>query len=110
MNPEEVIAVLDGNNQAATAPKTGARDVVVENVLNLFNRHGEPVIYVQYGYTHKGLTHHWGMNYKKGDTKLNRIFPNGKITTDDIGKTLKVEIAYCDSNNGCYPSVVDLDD
>ena len=106
---DEIIAELAVCNAAAT-PKPGARDVVIEAVVPQYNNVGDKTVYVGFGYTHKGSTYHWGLTYKLGDKKLNRLFPNGKIVASDIGKTVKVEIQYCDSKNGEYPSVVDLDD
>ena len=106
---EEIIVELDQAVTAA-APGVGARDVVIEAVNPQFNNVGTPTVYVQFGYTHKGSTFHWGLTYKLGDKKLNRLFPNGKIMASDIGKTVKVEIGYCDSKNGEYPSIIGLDD
>lgn len=91
-------------------PKPGARDVVIEAVVPQFNNVGDKVVYIGFGYTHKGNTFHWGLTYKLGDKKLNRLFPSGKVLASDVGKTVKVEIQYCDSKNGEYPSIVDLDD
>lgn len=91
-------------------PKPGARDVVIEAVVPQFNNVGDKVVYIGFGYTHKGNTFHWGLTYKLGDKKLNRLFPSGKVLASDVGKTVKVEIQYCDSKNGEYPSIIDLDD
>jgi hypothetical protein len=105
----EIIVELKQTAEA-NAPKPGARDIVIENVVPQYNNVGDQIVYVQFGYTHKGSTFHWGLTYKLGDKKLNRLFPKGSIDTTDIGKTVKVEIQYCDSKNGEYPSIVDLDD
>lgn len=105
----EIIVELKQTAEA-NAPKPGARDVVIENVVPQYNNVGDQIVYVQFGYTHKGSTFHWGLTYKLGDKKLNRLFPKGSIDTNDIGKTVKVEIQYCDSKNGEYPSIIDLDD
>lgn len=106
---EPVIVELKQTMQAV-APGRGARDVVIEAVTPQFNNVGTPIVYVQFGYTHKGVTFHWGLTYKLGDAKLNRLFPSGKILASDVGKTVKVEIDYCDSKNGEYPSIIGLDD
>lgn len=106
---EEIIAVLANANQAA-APLPGARDVVIEKIHTQYNNVGEKVVYIGYAYTHKGNTYRWGLTYKPNDYKLNKLFPDGKILSSDIGKTVKVEIEYCNSKNGEYPSIVDLDD
>ena len=104
-----VIAELGKPNEVQ-APKPGARDVVIEAIIPQYNNVGNKTVYVQYSYTHKGSTYRWGLTYKLGDKKLNRLFPNGKIISTDVGRTIKVEIAYCDSKNGEYPSIVDLDE
>lgn len=104
-----VIAELAYANEAC-APKPGARDVLIENVIPQYNNVGDKTVYVQYAYVHKGNTYHWGLTYKLGDKKLNRLFPNGRILSSDIGRIVKVEIQYCDSKNGEYPSIIDLDD
>ena len=106
---EKIIVELNQTAEAS-APGPGARDVVIEAAVPQFNNVGTPMVYVQFGYFHKGTAFHWGLTYKLGDKKLNRLFPSGKILESDIGKTVKVEIAYCDSKNGLYPSIVDLDD
>ncbi len=108
MTPEIIVELKQ--TAEANAPKPGARDVVIENVVPQYNNVGDQIVYVQFGYTHKGSTFHWGLTYKLGDKKLNRLFPKGSIDTNDIGKTVKVEIQYCDSKNGEYPSIIDLDD
>ena len=107
---ETTILVELGQPTEVHAPKPGARDVVIEAVVPQFNNIGDKTVYVQYAYTHKGNTFRWGLTYKLGDKKLNRLFPNGKILATDVGRTIKVEIQYCDSKNGEYPSVIDLDD
>ena len=106
---DEIIVEL---KQAAEAnmPNPGARDVVIEEVIPQYNNVGDRVVYVQFAYTRKGQTFHWGLTYKPSDTKLNKLFPSGVISANDIGKTIKVEIQYCNSKNGEYPSVIDLDD
>jgi len=106
---EPILVELKQTAEAAM-PKPGARDVVIENINVQYNNVGDKVVYVGYAYAHKGTTYHWGLTYKLGDKKLNRLFPSGKILASDIGKTVKVEIQYCDSKNGEYPSIVDLDD
>ena len=106
---EEVIVEL-GQTTEADAPKPGARDVIIEAVVPQFNNVGDKTVYVQYAYPHKGNTFRWGLTYKLGDKKLNKLFPSGAILASDVGKTVKVEIQYCDSKNGLYPSIVDLDD
>lgn len=108
MTPEIIVELRQ--TAEANAPKPGARDIVIENVVPQYNNVGDQIVYVQFGYTHKGSTFHWGLTYKLGDKKLNRLFPKGSIDTNDIGKTVKVEIQYCDSKNGEYPSIIDLDD
>lgn len=94
----------------AVMPGPGARDVTIETVQPQYNNVGDKVVYVGFAYTHKGSTFHWGLTYKLGDKKLNKLFPNGVILASDVGKTVKVEIGYCDSKNGEYPSILDLDD
>lgn len=109
-NAGTYVVVDLGQTPVADAPKPGARDVVIENVVPQYNNVGEKTVYVQYAYAHKGTTYRWGLTYKYGDPKLNRLFPNGKILGTDIGKTVKVEIQYAMSKNGEYPSIMDLDD
>lgn len=106
---DEIIVELKQTTEAAM-PKSGARDVVIEAIVPQYNNVGDRVVYVGFGYTHKGSTFHWGLTYKLGDKKLNRLFPSGKVLASDVGKTVKVEIQYCDSKNGEYPSIIDLDD
>lgn len=106
----ETVIVELGHPTEANAPKPGARDVVIEQVVPQYNNVGDKTVYVQYAYAHKGSTYRWGLTYKLGDKKLNKLFPNGVILASDVGKTVKVEIQYCDSKNGEYPSIVDLDD
>ena len=106
----ETVIVELGQPTEVHAPKPGARDVVIEQVVHQYNNVGDKTVYVQYAYAHKGSTYRWGLTYKLGDKKLNKLFPNGVILASDVGKTVKVEIQYCDSKNGEYPSIVDLDD
>lgn len=106
----ETVIVELGQPTEVCAPKPGARDVVIEQVVPQYNNVGDKTVYVQYAYVHKGSTYRWGLTYKLGDKKLNKLFPNGVILASDIGKTVKVEIQYCDSKNGEYPSIIDLDD
>ena len=107
---EETIIVELTQTAEASMPAPGARDVVIENVIPQYNNVGDKVVYVQFAYTRKGQTFHWGLTYKLGDAKLNKLFPGGKILAADVGKTIKVEIQYCNSKNGEYPSIIDLDD
>ena len=106
---DEIIVELD-KGVHASMPNPGARDVVIEEVIPQYNNIGQKVVYVQFAYTHKGQTFRWGLTYKVGDAKLNKLFPDGVITQSDVGRTVKVEIQYCMSKNGEYPSIVDLDD
>lgn len=110
MPESEVIAVLGSQVQAA-APQSGGRKVLIENVLKLKNNVGEDVIYIQFAYKTSKGTFSWGLTYKAAtDVKLAKLFPNGVITTDVIGKVLPVEIGWCMSKNGEYPSILGLDD
>ena len=111
MNPEEVIAVLGTQDKSAAYPRPGGRKVLIENVLKLKNNVGDDVIYIQSAYETKKGKFSWGLTYNPlHDAKLAKIFPEGNITTDCIGKTIPVEIGYCMSKNGEYPSVLGLDD
>lgn len=106
----ETVIVELKQTAEAVMPGPGARDVMIEAVVPQYNNVGDKTVYIQYAYAHKGNTYRWGLTYKVGDKKLNKLFPNGVILASDVGKTVKVEIAYCDSKNGEYPSIVDLDD
>lgn len=106
---DEVLIELN-KSDSADMPGPGARDVTIETVVPQYNNVGDKVVYVGFAYTHKGKTFHWGLTYKLGDKKLNKLFPDGVICSSDIGRTVKVEIGYCNSKNGDYPSVLDLDD
>ena len=109
MEETDVIVNL-GSSSVAQPPKPGARDIVIENVFPQYNNVGEKTVYVQYAYVHKGTTYRWGLTYKTDDKKLNKLFPSGTIRVTDVGRVIKAEVQYCDSKNGLYPSVIDLDD
>ena len=107
---DETVIVELGQPTEVHAPKPGARDVMIEQIIPQYNNVGDKTVYIQYAYAHKGNTFRWGLTYKLGDKKLNRLFPNGKIVASDVGRIVKVEIGYCESKNGEYPSIIDLDD
>lgn len=111
MSTETVIAVLGTPTKPQVYPHPGGRKVLIENIIPLKNNVGEDVIYIQFAYkTNKGAFS-WGLTYKpQTDAKLANIFPSGKITKEDIGKIVPVEIGYCMSKNGDYPSILGLDD
>ena len=106
----DVIANIGAKEPTAGFPGVGCRKIVVEDVRHIFNNVGQKKLYIQYAYTHKGKTFRWALTYDTADTKLNKIFPNGVIRCSDIGKSIFVEIGYCNSKNGEYPSVLGLDD
>jgi len=114
MKPEmevKVIANIGTTDSSAPYPGVGCRKVVIEDIRNIYNCAGAKKLYIQYGYTHNGKTFHWALTYDTADTKLNKIFPDGIITTADIGRSVFVEIGYChNSKYGEYPSILGLDD
>lgn len=110
MKPE-VIATIGTPVSEVVWPKPGGRRVLIENILPIKNNVGEDVIYIQFAYKTAKGTFSWGMTYKaQTDAKLARIFPSGVITSDMIGKIINVEIGYCMSKNGEYPSILGLDE
>lgn len=110
---EKVIAVLGNEcHDNVKWPSAGARKVRVNKVLNIKNNVGDDLVYIEYYYKAKNAEPAvWALTYNpKTDKKLAKIFPQGVITEDIIGKEIAVEIGYCDSKNGVYPSVLALDE
>lgn len=105
----EVLFELSKDVSPAELPQVGCRKVTIENIVPTYNNIGDKVVLIQYAYKSNDGVFHWALTYKDTDAKLKAIFPNGKIETSDIGSTKYVEIQYCDSKNGLYPSVVALD-
>ena len=105
MDNKDVIAVIGNQDKPLNLPKVGGRRIQIVNIVKMFNNVGYPVIYIEYDY--RGTR--WGLTYKADDHKLNKIFPDGVIRLKDIGSYINVEIDYCDSKNGLYPSVLGLD-
>ena len=105
MDKNDVIAVIGNQDKVLNLPKVGGRKIQIVNIVKMVNNVGYPVIYIEYDY--HGAR--WGLTYKADDRKLNKIFPDGAIRLKDIGRYINVEIDYCDSKNGPYPSVLCLD-
>lgn len=100
-----LIAVIGDSEKKANLPQVGGRRIMIANIVKMYNNVGDPVIYIEYDY--HGTR--WGLTYKANDRKLNAIFQEGVIRNNDIGRYINVEIDYCDSKNGPYPSVLGLD-
>ena len=107
---EEVYMEIPQVEPQATAPQPGSRQVVITNITPIYNNVGVKKVFIQYAYTKAGKTFNWGLTYDATDRKLAKIFPCGKITSAFIGKPMFVEIGYCNSKNGEYPSVLGLSD
>ena len=105
MDNKDIIAVIGNQDKVLNLPKIGGRKIQIVNIVKMFNNVGYPVIYIEYDY--HGTR--WGLTYKADDHKLNKIFPDGVIRLNDIGRYINVEIDYCDSKNGPYPSVLGLE-
>ena len=100
-----LIAVIGDSEKKVNLPQVGGRRIMIANIVKMYNNVGDSVIYIEYDY--HGTR--WGLTYKADDRKLNAIFPEGVIRNNDIGRYINVEIDYCDSKNGLYPSVLGLD-
>lgn len=108
--PDVVLAVLGNKDTNASMPGVGSRLVRIEQINIIYNNVGDKKLYLQFAYAKGDKVFHWGLTYDVADKKLSKLFPNGEVKASDIGRKVFVEIGYCNSKNGEYPSVLGLSD
>lgn len=108
--PDVVLAVLGNKDTNASMPGVGSRLVRIEQINVIYNNVGDKKLYLQFAYTKGDKTFHWGLTYDVANKKLAKLFPNGEVKASDIGRKVFVEIGYCNSKNGEYPSIFGLSD